>query len=362
MIEANESGFYFFAQGTVKLIQHGANALYVAPDGSSVLAYAMTSKLTFPTIVREHALDLKSMVFGPAQGTVLHSLACLKNADPEVENLRQVLDLGVDINAVDLLGRTALVVALQGPASESLISKLLSNGADPNITDNQGISPLRYAPWTSVACSLINSGARYDEPNPASGTTFMDELLHSFKFDWIYRIVQDCWIPELQQSERKVGFITDLLMQVTQRIGQIRSLPMFDAFWTFLSSQLYKRVAKPLVSADLVHQVWVTAILVGYPRLSQLNNSISIKGKPVEHQLVPYICSIADQISSSAFVDAFQALVFIGARWGKDIDGGVGCATVRVLKLRLKEFEVCETHEFRKIPTGACRIPLSNHS
>jgi hypothetical protein len=62
----------------------------------------------------------------------------------DVRALQTLLARQTDINARDSAGRTALMLATLHNQQEALLA-LLAVGADPNISDAQGITPLKAA-------------------------------------------------------------------------------------------------------------------------------------------------------------------------------------------------------------------------
>jgi ankyrin repeat protein len=67
-----------------------------------------------------------------------------KTEEQAIEAIRILLDQGLDINAADNRGRTALHgAALQG--YDSVVSMLAENGADLTVADNDGFTPLDTA-------------------------------------------------------------------------------------------------------------------------------------------------------------------------------------------------------------------------
>jgi ankyrin repeat protein len=83
-------------------------------------------------------------------------------ASGDLLGLRAQLDQGADIEARDVHGRTALMLAvLNGHAR--LVEELLTRGADPNAADADGVTPLRAAAaghQPTIAAALRRAGAR----------------------------------------------------------------------------------------------------------------------------------------------------------------------------------------------------------
>jgi ankyrin repeat protein len=89
------------------------------------------------------SMDLEDINFKTKYGeTYLTYNAALRYNDTKV--MQRFLDKGADPNLTDNRGRTPLnVAAVNG--RYNAIKCLLDNGADPNITDNKHMSPIMYA-------------------------------------------------------------------------------------------------------------------------------------------------------------------------------------------------------------------------
>lgn len=84
-----------------------------------------------------------------------------------VETVRELLKTAIDVNHVNRLGWTALLeVAILGdggPAHMEITRLLLAHGADINLPDNQGVTPLGHARQRGqreIASILEAAGAR----------------------------------------------------------------------------------------------------------------------------------------------------------------------------------------------------------
>lgn len=85
-----------------------------------------------------------------------------------VEVVRELLTrTKVDVNHVNNLGWTALLEAIVlsdgGPRHQRIVELLLAHGADVNIADGGGVTPLAHARsrgFTAIAAMLVKAGAR----------------------------------------------------------------------------------------------------------------------------------------------------------------------------------------------------------
>lgn len=84
-----------------------------------------------------------------------------------LDNVRVLIDAGINLNHVNNLGWTALMEAIVlsngGPRHQAIVAALLEAGADPNIPDHQGITPLAHAKQrqqTAMVQLLNQAGAK----------------------------------------------------------------------------------------------------------------------------------------------------------------------------------------------------------
>lgn len=93
----------------------------------------------------------------------------------QADTVRRLLDAGVDVDARDALGRTALM-AVAGEGSSSLLRQLLERGADPALRDRGGADALVNAAIKGRldnARLLLDAGAGLESRSPGGETALM---------------------------------------------------------------------------------------------------------------------------------------------------------------------------------------------
>ncbi|MBP6017915.1 MAG: ankyrin repeat domain-containing protein [Burkholderiaceae bacterium] len=143
------------------LINAGAdvNAQNRIHDSAYLLAGAQ-GRLAILTLTLSHGADLKST--NRYGGTALIP-ACERG---HIEVVKVLLQAGVDPNHVNKLGWTCLLEAILlsngGPAHQEIVALVIAGGADVNLTDGNGVSPLQHARQrgqTVIADMLVAANA-----------------------------------------------------------------------------------------------------------------------------------------------------------------------------------------------------------
>jgi len=87
--------------------------------------------------------------------------AAMFNHNPET--ITALVELGVDINAVNRRLETALMLAARSSSNPKVITALVKNGADINAGHRYGITPLMWAAWLNsnpaIVSALLEHGA-----------------------------------------------------------------------------------------------------------------------------------------------------------------------------------------------------------
>jgi len=108
-----------------------------------------------------HGADLKST--NRYGGTALIPAA----ERGHVETVRTLIEAGVDVDHVNRLGWTALLEAIilgdGGPRHREIVNLLIGAGADVNLADGSGVTPLQHARsagYAEITEALTAAGAR----------------------------------------------------------------------------------------------------------------------------------------------------------------------------------------------------------
>jgi ankyrin repeat protein len=120
---------------------HTSLAVETPELGRQLVAAARASDL--PTVTRllqqgadPNALDRATPIMGAAASSV--------SGEPNLAVMRALLAAGANVNARGLYGGTALILAAR-LCKPDAVRLLLDNGADPNLVDDEKVSPLVYS-------------------------------------------------------------------------------------------------------------------------------------------------------------------------------------------------------------------------
>ncbi len=122
--------------------------LFAAALGDRAMLKKLLDAGADPNVrAREECEEAGEMAPGDGDGaTTLIKKARAINSKQDLEILRMLADAGALVNAEDSAGRTALYHAIEsGMGDPGAVEVLLSLGADPNIRDKNGVSPLMIA-------------------------------------------------------------------------------------------------------------------------------------------------------------------------------------------------------------------------
>ncbi|NHC62966.1 ankyrin repeat domain-containing protein [Paenalcaligenes suwonensis] len=144
------------------LIEAGADVN--AKDNIEDSPYLYAGAQGFNDILRltlAHGADLQST--NRYGGTAL--IPAAEKGHPETVQL--LLDAGVAVDHVNRLGWTALLEAIVlsqgGPVHQRIVQMLIQGGADVNVADGDGVTPLQHAQrrgYTEIVALLQAAGAR----------------------------------------------------------------------------------------------------------------------------------------------------------------------------------------------------------
>ena len=122
------------------LIDHGAHIDATRKDGTTaLLAACRTGQSTSVMFLLDSGADVK---LGKPDGNTCLHLAV--NGHCSKETTRKIIEQGLNVNASNSKGETALIVACRNAQMES-VKVLLEHGANPNISDASGCSSLLAA-------------------------------------------------------------------------------------------------------------------------------------------------------------------------------------------------------------------------
>lgn len=144
------------------LIEGGANVnLQNWQLDSPYLLAGAQGRLEILRLTLKHGADLKST--NRYGGTALIP-ACERG---HVEVVKTLLEAGVDPNHVNRLGWTGLLEAILlsdgGPRHQAIVRLLIDGGADVDLADGKGVTPLQHArerKQDAIVAMLIAAGAR----------------------------------------------------------------------------------------------------------------------------------------------------------------------------------------------------------
>ena len=147
--------------------EHGYTALMAATHGNHVAVAALLIAAGADVNARDNIKDSPYLYAGAEGRLEILRLTLAAGADLKstnrfggtalipaaekghIENVRELLKTKIDVNHINNLGWTALMEASmkkkRGPVHTEIVRLLLAAGANPNIPDHKGVTPLAHA-------------------------------------------------------------------------------------------------------------------------------------------------------------------------------------------------------------------------
>ncbi len=145
------------------LIDAGANVSARTPDGMTVLmaaADADGNSAVLPNAESCRLLIARGASVADRDADGMTALMYAARRHPA--SVRALLDAGSDINAVDHLGRSALMIAASEQRDWPVIDELLSAKPDLELADSRGWTALAHAASGTYANVLLKAGAKLE--------------------------------------------------------------------------------------------------------------------------------------------------------------------------------------------------------
>lgn len=143
---------------TKLLLSHGANIMAVNEHDRTPLHVAMISgsESVVEALLAADTFHAYSRIF--CGGQTLLSFSMYRN-DPSNRFLQRLIDAGADVNQPNIDQQTPLWTAVLVQDESSCLKILLKNGADPNLRDASGSTPLHDCPDVEDVRLLLTHGA-----------------------------------------------------------------------------------------------------------------------------------------------------------------------------------------------------------
>ena len=96
-----------------------------------------------------------------SESVAIRALATAVTAN-DIPTIHALIAAGVDLNAPDADGSSALALAANGKVSTDIVRLLIENGADPGVKARDGRTPLHIAAWHGAHATvrmLLEAGA-----------------------------------------------------------------------------------------------------------------------------------------------------------------------------------------------------------
>ncbi|KAI0182070.1 ankyrin repeat-containing domain protein [Hypoxylon sp. FL1284] len=152
-------------------------AKFKSVNGTSAVIFAVQGGRMDSLSELVNYIDVKSCLLGGSP-LLCRILQDMPNDANEVPVIQKILNLGADVNGVGPRGQTALYKAAW-LGRVGTVTCLLEAGADPNICDEEGISPLQAgADLPEIIDALVLRGAPVDHVERKLGWTALMRAVH----------------------------------------------------------------------------------------------------------------------------------------------------------------------------------------
>ena len=110
--------------------------------------FKIVAKLNFDklSLLIDKGIDLNIYSeYPPCHSLLQFAIALEEHSDKSIAMVRAIMDSGVDVNAWDLEQQNNPIILAANYNNKDIVMMLLELGANPNVINDQGNFPLRYA-------------------------------------------------------------------------------------------------------------------------------------------------------------------------------------------------------------------------
>mmetsp|Transcript_10253 Transcript_10253/g.20087 ORF Transcript_10253/g.20087 Transcript_10253/m.20087 type:complete len:598 (-) Transcript_10253:352-2145(-) len=171
--------------------------------------------------------------------------------DGDAPRVRALIDLGIDVDARDQHGATALIWATMLPQAHHIINLLLDAGASPNLQCNLGVSQVDLTlnlspPWAPAQGYQVQTAIPWSKAHPGAGSFVIDNACSrscaTYLLETSQTIEPVAMCPNAPPAaERRYlldsqGWIRALLSSALQQLENVKLLRVYPAMRTLTYS------------------------------------------------------------------------------------------------------------------------------